>query len=227
MLLGGNMQDQLFTTFVRVLVIFTALPVHEFAHGFVADRLGDPTPRCQGRLTLNPFAHLDPMGSIALLLFGFGWAKPVSIDARNFKKPKWGMALSSLAGPGANVLMSFIALVCFKLLLAFEGSFDPRFYRAAAGLGSVLSLVISINLYLAVFNLLPIPPLDGSRIFSAVLPSKLYWSLMRYERVIYVILILLMMTGILSIPLRILSGYILDLLNWLTLPLDLLVGRLR
>ncbi|MBP5686588.1 MAG: site-2 protease family protein, partial [Clostridia bacterium] len=94
-----------------VIVIFLTLPVHEFAHGFIADKLGDPTPRYQGRLTLNPIAHIDPIGALGILLFGIGWAKPVSVNARNFKNPKAGMAITALAGPVSNIIMAFISLV--------------------------------------------------------------------------------------------------------------------
>ena len=94
-----------------VIVIFLTLPVHEFAHGIVADKLGDPTPRYQGRLTLNPIAHIDPIGALGILLFGVGWAKPVSINARYFKDPKWGMAITALAGPVSNIIMSLFSLL--------------------------------------------------------------------------------------------------------------------
>ena len=94
-----------------IIVVFLTLPVHEFAHGFIADKLGDPTPRSQGRLTLNPVAHLDPIGSLGILLFGIGWAKPVSVNARYFKNPKWGMAVTALAGPVSNVILAVLALV--------------------------------------------------------------------------------------------------------------------
>jgi len=140
--------------------LIVAATVHEFAHAYVADRLGDPTPRKQGRLTLNPLAHLDPLGSVLILLVGFGWAKPVQINPANFRDWRRDSMLVAGAGPLANVTMLFALGVPFKLgLLDFS-----------APLEQILLTVIRINAMLAVFNLLPIPPLDGSKILVGLLP---------------------------------------------------------
>ena len=148
------------------VVVVTALPVHELAHGLVADRLGDHTAREQGRLTLNPFAHLDLFGTLALLLFGFGWAKPVPVNPSHFKKPKRDMALTALAGPLSNILLALILMVVFKVYM-FYGNIN-----STAGLmfGQIIYTILWTNLTLAVFNLLPVPPLDGAKILDAVLP---------------------------------------------------------
>jgi Zn-dependent protease len=218
--LFGITRDLLFQFLVRALVLFTAMPVHECAHGLVATRLGDETPRLQGRLTLNPLAHLDLTGSILLFLTGFGWAKPVQVDMRNFSSPRRDMALTSLAGPVSNLLMAFVVLVVLKTLpvfIAFE-----EMSGAVITLFEILSIVISINLSLAVFNLLPVPPLDGSKIFGAILPEKLYWGMLRHQRIISGVMLGLLYFGVLSLPLNIMSEWIFTLLDKLTYPRELI-----
>ncbi len=198
-------------------VIFLTLPIHEFSHAFVATKLGDPTPKFQGRLTLNPFAHIDYIGALCIILFGFGWAKPVQINARYFKSPKWGMALSSLAGPLSNIVVAFISLIIYNAL-GFLPVSDITF-----ALLYFFYYLAQINVYLAVFNLIPIPPLDGSRILFSVLPQKYYFAVMRYERYIYIALLALLWLGVLTVPLNILSNLILGgLSNVAALPFNLI-----
>ncbi len=190
---------------IRIPVVLTALIVHEIAHGYVAFRLGDPTARNFGRLSLNPLKHLDPIGTICMLLFQFGWARPVPINSRHFKKPRRDIALTALAGPVANFILGFIGVLLFKVSLALFSALPPA-TGFALNLETVwvtfLSAWISMNVYLGVFNMLPVPPLDGSRIFLTFLPPKYYFGVMKYERYIilgiFVALYIGLLDGVLS-----------------------------
>ena len=191
-------------------VIFLTLPVHEFAHGFAATKLGDPTPRYQGRMTLNPFAHIDWIGAACILLFGFGWAKPVQVNSNNFRNPKRDMAVTALAGPLSNLIVAFAALLINNILslIALKTLVSAFYY-----IGFFFYYIALINVSLAVFNLIPIPPLDGSRLLSALLPYRYYYALMRYERYIFFGLIALLWIGVLDIPLNFLSGAVMSFLK--------------
>lgn len=191
-------------------VIFLTLPVHEFAHGFAATKLGDPTPRYQERMTLNPFAHIDWIGAACILLFGFGWAKPVQVNSNNFRNPKRDMAVTALAGPLSNLIVAFAALLINNILslIALKTLVSAFYY-----IGFFFYYIALINVSLAVFNLIPIPPLDGSRLLSAFLPYRYYYALMRYERYIFFGLIALLWIGVLDIPLNFLSGAVMSFLK--------------
>lgn len=207
------------TLLVHVIILFTAFPVHEFAHAWAANKLGDRTAEYQGRLTLNPIAHLDLFGSLSMLLLGFGWAKPVPVNPNNFRNVsyKTGMAITSLAGPLSNIIMAYISLIVLKVL------FYMGVISAFGHIETIISYMILVNLVLAVFNLLPIPPLDGSKILAIILPDRHYYRLMQYERYFFIVLIALMFTGVLSIPLNALLNLMYFGLDFLTKYVDIIM----
>ena len=211
-LLSGNIDFISVIIYIlsSLAVIFLTLPVHEFAHGFAATKLGDPTPRYQGRMTLNPFAHIDWIGAACILLFGFGWAKPVQVNSNNFRNPKRDMAVTALAGPLSNLIVAFAALLINNILslIALKTLVSAFYY-----IGFFFYYIALINVSLAVFNLIPIPPLYGSRLLSALLPYRYYYALMRYERYIFFGLIALLWIGVLDIPLNFLSGAVMSFLK--------------
>ena len=197
------------------LLIYTApatllaISAHEFAHGLVSYWLGDPTPKRDGRLSLNPLHHLDLVGTICMLVFRFGWAKPVKVNPQYYKNPKQGMALTALAGPVMNLILAFLFLGIFVgLFHVTEGSTE-----GILGYLMLLAQYTAImNIGLGVFNLIPIPPLDGSKVLGIFLPQRTYFQLMRYERYGGLLMIVQLYTGVLSRPLGILRDGLLELM---------------
>ncbi len=170
------------------LAALVALTVHEFSHGYAAYKMGDNTAKNLGRLTFNPIKHLDPIGLLCMIFFHVGWAKPVPINARNFRNPKRGFAIVGVAGPLSNVLLGFFAAGAYLLVIALtkDLTFESEvLYNLTYNGLLFLSAFFSINIGLGIFNLLPIPPFDGSRILNVILPPKIYFGIMRYERRIY------------------------------------------
>ena len=195
----GSLTDAL----LRVLGVFLCLTVHETCHGLAAYALGDPTAKREHRLSLNPLHHIDWFGLAAMLLVGFGWAKPVPINTRYFKKPRGGMALSALAGPVSNLLMSLVAFIIGQYVFVLGGA---QMFSADVNFMQLLFIFFQtfyiLNLGLAIFNLVPVPPLDGSRILLVFLPDKIYFGIMRYERYIYLALLVCLYLGVLDAPLN-------------------------
>lgn len=213
-----DMRAKIFEILIHMLLLFTAVPVHECAHALIADKLGDPTPKAQGRITLNPFAHLTLWGSLMLIVAGFGWGKPVAVDARNFKHPKRDMAITALAGPVSNLLMSYLSMVIYKILIshAVIGSMSDDAAEIASYVGVIFLMSMYLNVGLAVFNFLPLPPLDGSKIFNSVLPDKYYWKVMQYERYIMIAVIILLYSGLLDIPMTFMQNIVIKCMDFLT-----------
>ena len=171
--------------------IVIAMVIHEYSHARVAYALGDFTPRLQGRLTLNPAAHVDPIGLLMLFLVHFGWAKPVQINPMNFSNPRRDDILVSLAGPASNLIVSFVALIVLVLLAKLD-------FPLSEGLLVVFNLIIIYNINFAIFNMLPIPPLDGSHILRNLLPYELARAYEQLERYSFIFLIIIIATPILS-----------------------------
>jgi Zn-dependent protease len=196
--------ESLVNALLSIPAILIALTVHECAHGYAAYRLGDPTARSLGRLSLNPLKHLDPVGALCLLLFKFGWAKPVPINTRYFKHPRRDMAIAALCGPLANLLLALLgAFLYVGLLTAFRALLQA--IPVAGSLLTALNYTLRfffyfhyINLTLALFNCIPVPPLDGSRFFLPLLPRRAYYFVIRYERYFSLGLMLLLVLGVLT-----------------------------
>ena len=207
---------------VRLMVIFLVSPLHECAHAFAAHKLGDDTAKNAGRLTIDPLSHIDPFGALFLLIFGYGWAKPVPVNPANFKHKNLDMLIVAVAGPLTNLLAAFLAMIAFQMCGGFEGGFSARsvFYVFPTGTSEsyffyMLYEFININVILFIFNMIPVPPLDGSRVLNYFLPPKAAVWYLKYSRVFYGIMFFLLMFGILSMPIGIAMFYIEKGMAWL------------
>ncbi len=214
----GNGAEGILDLLITLFCVLLSLTIHEFSHGYMAYLRGDRTARYTGRLSLNPINHIDPIGALCLFLFGFGWAKPVMVNPRNFKTKtiKLDMVLTSLAGPLSNFILAFISVFAMMAVAKFSDGFlleggEILYYKEAVGKYPllairILSTLTMMNLGLGLFNLIPIPPLDGSKILSAVLPTKMYFKLLEYERFGFIALIILINLPAFSMLLNMVVG---------------------
>ena len=225
--IGAITQDDLMGFFVRLFIILMILPLHEYAHAWTAHKLGDDTAMYQGRLTLNPLVHIDPVGALCLLLGGFGWAKPVPIDPSRFTRKhsmRFGVAITALAGPVSNLIAGYIGMIIYRL---FVGSKYFLNYIADVANGeslkngpqliaTMLSVFVTVNIGLAVFNLLPVPPLDGSKIISYFTSPKVDRWFQQNQQVISIVFLILVVSPVLGKPISFISGKIFNLFWFLT-----------
>lgn len=210
---GGSLANVIIYIISSLFVIFCTQPVHEFAHAWMANKLGDPTARYRGRMTLNPMAHINLIGAGMILLFGFGWAEPVPVNQMNFRRPKSDMALTALAGPVSNVILAFICLLLGNIAVYVLSIVLPT--TAVMYIWYFFSFAAQINVTLAVFNLLPVPPLDGSRILFAVLPDKYYYKLQMYEQYVFIAVLVLCMFGAFNGIISGLSSFLINGLDFI------------
>lgn len=203
-ILGGNTSAYgLLQLVLAIPCIIIALSFHEAAHGFVAYKMGDPTARNLGRLTLNPAKHLDLFGTLCMLVVGYGWAKPVPIQTRYFKNQKKGMALTAIAGPLTNLILGIIGILLYRitLLLVLNSEVMADTFANDSKGNLILAILLLLNTFtvynfsFAIFNMIPIPPFDGSRVLFAFLPDKYYFGIMKYERYIMIALLVFMTAG--------------------------------
>ena len=214
--------DMMLIYAARIVALLTAIPLHESAHAWVSYKLGDPTGRNMGRISMNPARHFDLLGSLCMLLLGFGWAKPVPVDTRYYANRKAGMAVSSLAGPLSNVLMAFFCVVFYKVF-DYIGYFAQYPSGMVFALRTVFSYMAAINVLLAVFNMLPVPPFDGSRIFLIFLPERLYFGIMKIERYIVFVVFALLWSGYLGRPLVFMQSGVMRILDSATQFVDVIM----
>ena len=203
--------DGVWQTAVLVAASLLCITFHETCHGLAAYKLGDNTAKRMGRLSLNPLKHVDLMGLIMMALFRFGWAKPVPVDMRNFKNPKAGMALTALAGPVSNVVLAYAAVVLCNFVIFLADRLGSTWLLLALAQFFVYVEIISAGL--AVFNVFPIPPLDGSKVLFALLSDRAYDRLMRYEKYGMGLLMVLLVTGAIDRPLGAMRDWLLTWLN--------------
>lgn len=207
----------------RLMVIFMVIPLHEFAHAWSAHKMGDPTPKYQNRLNINPFNHIDLVGAIFLFVCGFGWGKPVQVNPNYFKKPRKGMALSAAAGPIANLITAYVGMIIYKIIVvaALKNPSEVMFWITV-----LFEYFVLINIGLAVFNLIPVPPLDGSKILSYFTSYKVDRKIQQYSFYIMIGFAALVLSGVLNTPLQWLDDRVFWLMSKLTFWVDPILTKI-
>ncbi len=202
---------------LMIPVVILSLSVHESAHGYVSYKLGDPTARNLGRITLNPLKHFDLVGFICMIFFRVGWAKPVPVNPRYYKNPRVGMAITAAAGPLSNLLLAVIGVLCSEItnLVALKLQLTGNAYNVGYVVWLFFRLLAWSNISLAIFNLIPVPPFDGSRILYVFLPPKYYFGIMKYERIIMIVVLALFVFDFFDAPLAFLTNSVYDGILWL------------
>lgn len=204
--------EYLFYLVLQAVVALLCIVIHEMSHGYAAYLLGDHTAKEQGRLSFNPLHHIDPLGLLLMITVGFGWAKPVSVDMRRFSDPKRGMAITALAGPASNFVLAWVALLLAGVLYRMESFPSQGALTAASWAFFFLTRLAVMSVGLGVFNLIPIPPLDGSKVLFSFLPNKVYYTILYYERYVMFALFALVFLGWLDMPLYALRTAVLHVL---------------
>lgn len=213
----------------RIVVILLILPLHEYAHAFAARKFGDYTAESSGRLTLNPFKHIDPIGAFLLLLTGFGWAKPVPVNPIAMRNPRKGIIWTSLAGPFSNLIAAFLSMTVLRVIYCIPiAASNTALLNTLTMVCTLLSAFSSVNMGLAVFNLIPVPPLDGSRVLMQFLPTNAVVWIQRNQMIISIVFLVLIASSALSTPLSFITMQINRLFFWLTdwipLLMNLIIG---
>ncbi len=215
----------IYSILARVIVIFTSLPLRKWAQSRMAAKMGDTTALFGKQASLNPLDHIDPIGALMILLVGIGFTKPVHINPYNFRNRKQGIIMTSLAGSLANFALATVSLIIFKLLTGFSLVL-PSMSFILTPVATVFSIMVTSNLTLGIFTLLPIPPLDGWKIASVLMPPQTYWKISAYEQQISLVTMVLVFTGVLSMPISFLAGLLLNLLNYATFFIDIIITTL-
>lgn len=205
---SGNIIVILMSVLASLFLVFCVIPMHEYAHAWMAYKMGDKSIKLRGRLTMNPLAHIDPIGAVMIALIGFGWGRPTPVDERNFKDPRKGIALTALAGPVANLLLGFVLLFIATAFYSLSGIVDTIL---GVAIYNFLYISAQITIYLAVLNLLPIPGFDGFSVLSVFLTDKQYYTVMANQQIVFIVVIVLLFSGLLSKPLSLIANLIIQL----------------